>query len=158
MSIIKFLVGSGHYSDTEICCKVLLVTFKMKADEWVEVAELQSTQEQADTRFLLHVLHAAKTGSKAVTVTSEDTNVMLPCLAFQKDIHCPIYQKCGTQNGTRFVYISKLAWPLGDSVCDSLIGLHAFTGYDTVSAFASRGTLSSLHEAHEKGHNLPGDV
>ena len=26
----------------------------MTADEWVEVAELQSTQEEADTRFLLH--------------------------------------------------------------------------------------------------------
>ena len=70
--------------------KALLATFKMKAYEWVEVAELQSTQEEADTRFLLHVPHAAKTGSKAVTFTSEDTDVVLLCLAFQKDIHCPI--------------------------------------------------------------------
>ena len=30
------------------------------------------------------------------------------------------------------------------SICDSLIGLHAFTGCDTVSAFASRGKLSAL--------------
>ena len=106
------------------------------------MAELQSTQEEADTRFLLRALHAARTGSNAVT--AEDTDGMLLCLAFQKDIHCPIYQKCGTQNRTRFVYISKLAWLLGDSVCDSQIGIYAFTGYDTVSAFASRGTLSSL--------------
>ena len=56
----------------------------------------------------------------------------------------PIYQKWGTQNRTRFVDISKLAWSLGESVCDSLIGLHAYTGYDTVSAFASRGKLSFL--------------
>ena len=47
---------------------------------------------------------------KAVIVTSEDTDVMLFCLAFQKDIPCPIYQKCGTQNSTRLVEISKLAW------------------------------------------------
>ena len=106
----------------------------MTADEWVEVAELQSTQEEAD----------ARTGSKAVIVTAEDTDVMLLCLAFQKDIPCPIYQKCGTQNRTRFVDISKLALSLGDSVCDSLIGLHAFTGCDTVSAFASRGKLNAL--------------
>ena len=45
---------------------------------------------------------------------------------------------------TRFVDISKLAWALRESVCDSLIGLHAFTGCDTVSAFASRGKLSAL--------------
>ena len=111
----------------------------MKADEKVEVAELQSTQEEADTRFLLH---AARTRSKAVILLAEDTDGMLRYLAFQKDIHCPIYQKCGTQNRTRFVDISKLTWSLGDSVYDSQIGIHAFTGYDTVSAFASRGGSS----------------
>ena len=94
--------------------------------------------------MLLHALNAARTGSKAAIVTAEDTNVMLLCLAFQKDIPCPIYQKCGTQNRTRFVDISKLALSLGDSVCDSLIGLHACTGCDTVSAFDSRGNLSAL--------------
>ena len=49
-------------------------------------AELQSTQEEADTRLPLHARHAARTGSKAVIVTSEDTDVMLLCLAFQKDV------------------------------------------------------------------------
>ena len=87
-------------------------------------------------------LHAARIGSKAVI--AEDTDGMLLYLAFQKDIHCPIYQKCGTQNRTRFVDISKLAWSLGDSVCDRQIGLHSFTGYDTASAFASRGKISFL--------------
>ena len=48
------------------------------------------------------------------------------------------------QNCKRFVDISKLAWSLGDSVCDSLIGLHAFTDCDTVKAFASRVKLSAV--------------
>ena len=60
--------------------------FNMTADEWVELAELQSTQEEADTRLLLHALHAARTGSNAVIVTAEDNDVILLCLAFQKDI------------------------------------------------------------------------
>ena len=69
--------------------KALYVTcggtcFKMTADEWVEVAELQSTQEEADTRVLLHALHAAITVSKTVIVTAEYIAVMLPCLAFQR--------------------------------------------------------------------------
>ena len=88
--------------------------------------------------------HAARTGSKAVIVTSEDPDVMLFCLAFQNVIPCPIYQKCGTQNSTRFVEISKLAWSLGDSICDSLIWLHAFTGCETVSAFASQSALKPM--------------
>ena len=48
----------------------------MTADELVDVAELQSTQEEADTRFLLlHALHAAMTGSKAVIVNWETAYV-----------------------------------------------------------------------------------
>ena len=47
-------------------------------------------------------------------------------------------------NRTRVVDISKPVWSLGDSICDSLIGLHTFTGCDTVNAFASRGTRSAL--------------
>ena len=47
-------------------------------------------------------------------------------------------------NRTRFVNISKQVWSFGDSICDSVIGLHAFTGCDTVSAFASRRKLSAL--------------
>ena len=116
----------------------------MTADEWVEVAKLQSTQEEAYSYLLLRALHAAITGSKAVIFTAGYTNVLLLCLAFQEDIPCPMYQKCGTQHITRFGEISKLAWSLGESIYDSLIGLHAFTGCDTVSAFASQRELSAL--------------
>ena len=113
-----------HGNALHITCEE--TSFKMTADEWVEVADLQSTQEEADIRLLLHALHdAARTGSKAVIVTSKDTDVMLLCLAFQKDAPCPIYHKCGTQNSTRFVETSKLAWSLRHSIRDSLIGLHA---------------------------------
>ena len=112
---------------------------KMTAAEWV--AELQ--KKQTLVCFGMHCM-LLKLVRKAFIVTTEDTDVMVLCLAFQKDIPCPIYQKCGTQNRTRFVDITKLAWSLGETVCDSLIGLHPFTGYDTLSAFASRGTMSAL--------------
>ena len=41
-------------------------------------------------------------------------------------------------------HTSKLGWSLGDSVCDSLIGLHVLTGCDTMSSFTSRGKLSAI--------------
>ena len=74
--------------------------FKMTADEWVEVAELQSTQEEADIRLFLHALHAARTGSKAVIVTAEDTDVLLLCLAFPKGLQftCCIYVATSSTN------------------------------------------------------------
>ena len=89
-------------------------------------------------------MHAATSGSKAVIITAEDTDVLVLCLAFHKIIPCPIYRKRGTQNRTWFIDISKLGKALGEGICDSLIGLHAFTGCDTVSAFAGHGKLSAL--------------
>ena len=118
--------------------------YKMTEVDCVEVTELQSTHEEADTRLLVHALHAARSGSKAVVVTAEDTDVMVICLGFHKDIPCHIFQKRGTQNRTRFVDITKLGSAIGVTICNSLIGLHSFTGCDTVSAFAGRGKLGAL--------------
>ena len=118
--------------------------FLHKSAEWVEVAELRSTQEETYIHLPLDALYAAITGLKAVVVTAEDTDVVLCCHAFKTDIPCAIYRKCGTQNRTRFVDIIKLTWSLGDSDCDRQIGLHAFRGCDSVSPFASRGKLSAL--------------
>ena len=83
-------LASGNYSDAEICCKALHASceetcFKMITDEWVEVVELQSTQEEADA---FACTACWRTGSKAVT--AEYTDVMLLCIAFQKDIPRPI--------------------------------------------------------------------
>ncbi len=89
-------------------------------------------------------IDASKTGSQAVIVTAEDTDVMIICLAFSRNIQCSLYQKCGTKNRTRFIDITKLSNFLGSDISEALIGLHAFTGCDTVSAFAGHGKLKAL--------------
>ena len=99
----KRLHGKVLYMTCEETCYRL-------TDGWCgEVTELKSTHEEADTRLLLHASDDANMGSKAFIITAEDTDVMVLCLAFQKDITCPIFMKCGTQNRTRYVNISKLA-------------------------------------------------
>ena len=55
---------------------------------------LQSNQEEADTRILLHAAHAAEEGDSAVVITADDTDVLVLCLAFSADISCPLLQKC----------------------------------------------------------------
>ena len=113
-------------------------------DQWAEVAELQSNQEEADTRIILHAAHAAGVGYSAVVVTADDTDVIVLCLAFSPDISCPLFQKCGTNNRVRYIDINKLRQGLIYDVCNSLIGMHAYTGCDTVSAFAGRVKLGAL--------------
>ena len=105
-------------------------------DQWAEVAGLQSNQEEADTRIILHAAHAAEEGYRAVVVTPDDTDVMVLCLVFSPDISCPLFLKCRTKNRVRYIDINKLRHGLGYGVCDSLIGMPAYTVCETVSAFA----------------------
>ena len=106
------------------------------------VPELETSQEEADTRMLLHAKHASRTHN-AIIIISEDTDVIVLALAFFRNIG-DIYIRCGTRNRTRYIDISKLGSCLGQNICNSLIGLHAFTGCDTVSAFGGKGKVSAL--------------
>jgi hypothetical protein len=55
-----------------------------------------------------------------------------------------LFQKCGTRTRTRVVDIKKVAATVGINVCRSLTGMHAYTGCDTVSAFAGKGKANPL--------------
>lgn len=68
-------------------CHTLYVTceeacYKMTEDDCVIITELHFTQEEADTRLVLHGLHYANSGFKAVIVTAKDTEVIVLCLGF----------------------------------------------------------------------------
>ena len=107
---------------------------------------LECTQEEADTRMLLHVKHAIEAGFKTVTIVADDTDVLIICLAFASELHADILMRCGTKNRTRLINIKSVAETIGVNVCKSLIGYHAFSGCDSVSAFAGLGK--------NKGFNL----
>ena len=77
-------------------------------------------------------------------IATEDTDVFILCLAFSKKISSNLYMKCSTQNRTRYLDITRLVSAIGDGVCQALVGLHTFTGCDSVSAFAGRGKLGAL--------------
>lgn len=150
-SLIEFLTEEWKlpkYKD-KLQDKTLYITceqrcFMVTGDDWEEVPELESTQEEADTRLLLHAQHAAKQGYKAAIICSEDTDVFIISLAMHSTIDISIYQKFGTKNRTRYADVTRIGSSQGQSVCDSLIGLHTFTGCDSVSSFAGKGKLGAL--------------
>lgn len=95
------------------------------------VKDLQSTHEEADTRLLFHAQHASRGNCKSVVIVSEDTDVLILCLAFQARISCSLYQKCGTQTRVRYIDISKVKQAVGEDVSKTLPGVHSFTGCDS---------------------------
>ena len=87
-------------------------------------------QEEADTRFLLLAKHAATPQIKAVITLSEHTDVRMQSqFPFIRDaFRNTIPDMFGHQ--------WDIAGVLGQEVSKALLGLHTFTGCDSVNAFA----------------------
>ena len=129
--------------------KVLFITSEEKCltitgESVEEVPELASSQEEADTRLLLHASHAAQEGHQAVIVVTEDTDVFVLLLPFCRAMNTTILQKCVSSTRTELIDIKKITTVLGKDSCRGLIGVHAFTGCDSVSAFAGKGKAKAL--------------
>ena len=126
--------------------KVLFITseekwWKITGESVEEVPELTSSQEQADTRLLLHASHASQEGHRAVIVVTEDRDVFVLLLSFCRAMNTTILQMCGSSTRTKVIDMKKITTVLGEDTC---IGVHAFTGCDSVSAFAGNGKTKAL--------------
>ena len=107
---------------------------------------LECVHEKADTRMLFHANHASS--FEKIIVSSPDADVFIIALSKSRIINADFYMLTGTKNNRKIVNISdfKEKWCeeslpktcTGEKFLDSLVGLHCFTGCDTVSAFAGR--------------------
>lgn len=89
------------------------------------VLELCSYQEEADTRMILHASHASQNGHQCIAIRSSDTDVEVLI--------------SGTKSRACILSIRQVCEELGQEMCEVLPSLHAITGCDSVSAFATKG-------------------
>ena len=150
-SVIKFLVDEWRspafqqeYGDKDIYVTSGSECFRVTRDIAEVVPELASDHEEADTRVLLHSKHAADQGYKAVIIAADDTDILIMALSLGHNLQCPIYQRRGTSAHCQYIDIRGVASQHGIDVCTSLIGIHAFTGCDSVSAFAGKGKVKPI--------------
>ena len=92
-----------------------------------EIAELGCDHEEADTRILFHSRHAAK-GHLQLIIRSPDTDVFVLAIAMQKSIGKEMYFMTGTGNKFRVLDVTIVSDELGEELCASLPGFHAFSG------------------------------
>ena len=82
---------------------------------------------------------------------SERTEVFLLCLTSLKClIPASMYVKCGTQTRTRTSISSEVGAVGGETLQVPNSGLHAFIGFDTVSAFAGRGKITARRRVKQQ--------
>lgn len=116
------------------------ISYKTNAPEDTvikEITELSSNHEEADTRLLLHAHHANGSGSVPIIV-SPDTDVAILSL-WHSGSFSSLRMLTGTKDRRRLLDIKAMAAEIGAHVIDSLIGLHAMTGCDSVSSFNGKG-------------------
>ena len=109
-----------------------------------DIQDLKSTQEEADTRMLLHASHACNEGFSSILIKSSDTDVKVLAVYFKERIQSRLFILSGTKNRSRCVDIGEISNNLGKELCAALPGLHAFTGCDTTSAFVGKGKKKGL--------------
>ena len=81
------------------------------------------------------------TQSTTVIFVSDDKDIFLLSMAFCKQIAASLYQKCGTKPRTHYTAAVNIN---GIDFSEAIIGLHVFTGCDSISAFAGCGKMKAL--------------
>ena len=69
-----------------------------------------------------------------------------------KEISASLYILSGTKSGTRYIGMSQIVENLGDNICNALIGLHAFTGCESVSTFVGGGKNAAFSLLKKQDH------
>lgn len=96
--------------------------------------------EEADTRVILHASDAANKGSKKCLIRTVDTDILVLAIAYVERIGVEeLWVAFGTGKGFCYLPAHEIACALGSPKAASLPMFHAFTGCDTVSAFAGKG-------------------
>lgn len=115
--------------------------------------------EEADTKIILHVIHALKTGSKTVLVKSVDSDIIVILMYhfeyFQQLSHdCSIYLYYGTGKNKRKLNIRNLYHALGSKLSRALPLFTTLTGCDSTSSIRGRSKKTAFLAMQRGGESL----
>uniref|UniRef100_UPI00358F3D52 uncharacterized protein n=1 Tax=Myxine glutinosa TaxID=7769 RepID=UPI00358F3D52 len=110
----------------------------------VEEPHLCSTQEEADTRMYLHAACAARTYDDVIIV-GPDTDIFIIRIALQSIVPTHMHFHTGRGVNSRTIDLQSVHDSIGDDVSQALIGLHCFTGCDSVSSFYGKGKKKAFN-------------
>ena len=102
---------------------------------------LDSTQEEADTRIIVHVLDAQRQNAKRVIVCSRDTDVLV-LLVHHMTLDDEVWMSAGIKNKPKYIPIHVIQ-ALQPYVRHNLLSYHALTGCDSTSQFSGHAKKST---------------
>ena len=95
------------------------------------------THEEADYRMTLHIYDLVRYHIRRLLLRSIDTDVPVICIAYFHDIPEleELWIEFGTAKCYKLIPVYTITTHLGADKCKALLGYHAYTRCDSVSAF-----------------------
>ncbi|KAK6168047.1 hypothetical protein SNE40_021951 [Patella caerulea] len=155
--LLTFLVDEWKSTSPQYFCDVTL--YATKGDTCVKFSkgtdgnllvenapELQSDHEEADTRMLLHVFQASQSTPAPLDIIlcTVDTDVFVIALWMSTVVTARLILFLMTGNRSRQLDLQAMSSTMKEQTTEALVGLHPFTGCDSVSAFKGKGKIKAL--------------
>ena len=138
----KLYIAGGSMKGEEVKC--------ITGDGVHDIPSLYSSQEDADTRMLLHAHHAdqvfqANSTEGRIIIQSPDTDVLVltvhnfPQLTHTTELWIQTGTITSTMDQRRYIPVHEICQSLSHVMHDILPAVHALTGCDTTSSFYGIG-------------------
>ena len=85
------------------------------------VPVLESSQEEADARMMLHLTHMYQDDFACAVIASIDADMPFLCLANYHKFSMTLFQKCSLETRMNYVDIASIGNVLGCYVCSFMI-------------------------------------
>ncbi|RMX57942.1 hypothetical protein pdam_00021945 [Pocillopora damicornis] len=112
-----------------------------------DVRHLRSTQEEADTKIILHALDASDQGATQLSICSPDTDVLVLALQQYPDLCSNSCFVTGTGSSRRVINLRSIADALKPTKTAALPAFHALTGADVTGSFFGKGKVTCWDES-----------
>ena len=106
------------------------------------VEHLQSNQEEADTKILLHAVDATTDGATELQIHSPDTDVFVLSLRRYPELCEKTSFVTGKGQNHRMIDLKPIVNALGPTKTAALPAFHSLTGSDNTGNFAGKGKLT----------------
>ena len=110
---------------------------------------LDCTHGEADTRVIVHLLHALENERNKIEVRTVETDIVVLLIGqfFEMQARYPqvdIWVAFGVGKNFQYIHVNSICWKLGKEKSQSLPVFHAFSGCDTTSSFCGKGKRTAL--------------
>ena len=148
----KSIILTGGYKDGQMAKHTT-------QNDIVELNHLFSTQEEAETRVILHAVDFRDAASRII-IRADDTDILVLLLFYsaKSSLAPEVYMHAGHAGKIitreRFIPVHTIAEKLGERFCLCLPALHSLTGCDTTSAIYKIGKCTAYKTLQKNEEKL----